>query len=290
MVTEYIEKGRLTDAFLDDLGMPRAPGQEEGEKDDLADYRWRSAWLNNKAVILKLNARKVEKALAVQHAEEERQRKETMKQSKDATAPLEKKYKELVARLVAYRDAAETSWSECKNSVKDARTTSSTGLSSCKIQEQNAMDGKTKTHGIWRGAYDEGKKTCTRLAGEGKVEDLKLHLNSYLALESTAKDAAASAASAAASAKQYALLPAAALVPKSTAKRGKKGKLSKADLLKQIEKMQKLAEEMSTEDSDDGDPRPAKKQTPPSAQGPETRGDDDDDDADYGVPETDDDE
>lgn len=280
MVQEYIEVGVLTDEYLDSLEMPRN-AEQTTDKEDLAVYRWRTTMLNNPQVLEVLKDRAKQKAEAEAAAAQTRVAADVLKQQKILTAPMEQKFKDLVARLVLYRDQATTSLNDCKNSAKDAKARSSTGLSSCLILEKSAKDECAKTHSIWRAAFDEGKKTCTSLAGEGKVEELQQHLNSHLALEATAKDAVASAANAAASAKLSALLPAEPAKPpvqKTAAKRGKneKEKQSKADLMRQMVAMQRQLDAMSTDDSDDNnasDERPTKKQTT-KARVPETDDDD----------------
>jgi transposase-like protein len=156
MVERFLMEGTLTDEYLDSLGMPRAEGQTQ-DKDQLVVYRWRTTILNNPSVLQVLRDRAKKKAEEEAAALMKRQAALVLKNQKVLTAVMEKTFKELVDRLVEYRDQAATSLSECTNSLKEAKTRSSMGQSSCQVQKDNAKAESEKAHGLWRGAFD-GKK------------------------------------------------------------------------------------------------------------------------------------
>jgi hypothetical protein len=254
MVEEFLNEGRLSDAYLDNLGMPRSEDQVT-DKEEYVVYRWRCTILNHGAVIQELDARAEIKADAEKVLAATKAATAAKKQRKtDAVAPL-KKLRDLVDRLVVLRDATKTALVDCNSSVSDAKKKNSTGLNSCKIQRDIAKEESENVHVLWRGGFDK-IKTCKAFAEEGDIDEIETEIEGLNAVEQTAKDAAARAAAAAVLAKSLALEPAA---PTGAVAATSKKKHTAADLQKQIAALQGKLDAMEEDSSSVEDEAPAKK-------------------------------
>jgi len=213
MVEKYIEKGRLTDEYLDSIGMHRLASLEGVEKDELVEYRWRSAWLNNEKVIAELKARASAKLAAEASAALARQEAVQRKENKGEGAKLlEEKILPLVEGLKTLFDEVEAAVKQCSESTKTASKSKSEGVKDCETAKKKAKDEEVKVHSLWAGGRASGTE-ARKAASEGNLDLLNTIVVTLTSTTTTAKASRDSAVSAAADAKTAAAKPPALVLP-----------------------------------------------------------------------------
>jgi hypothetical protein len=262
MVKTYIKEGRLTDAYFDSIGMPRAASQDGVEKDDLVEYRWRSAWLNNKKVVELLKARASAKQAAAASAALASQVANQRKTNKgEASKILEEQILPLIAGLKTLFEEAEAATKQCAESVKAASEKKSEGKKDCEAAKKKAKDEEDNVHSLWAGGRTSGTEARAAVS-DGNLEMIRTLVTSLTSTTTTAKASRDSAVSAAADAKTAAARPPALFLPPipGTTKKGKGPKVPESadNIRAQLVKLQaalKAAEAAEAAEGDDDDPR-----------------------------------